>query len=166
MFRAADDVVGRVAVAFEQRVGLADGVGLAVDFLAVKVRGDLFAVGLGNLLKGLLGHRQHAAGAAGAAVEQVGAGLDLVGHRQEHQVRHQPHGIARRPVFAGFFVVVFVEATDEFLEHRTDRVVVEARQFANRERADVDVPVEELLMRFAICGLWEGLIHRATADLP
>jgi hypothetical protein len=44
--RAADDVVRRVAVALEQQVGLADGVGLAVDFLAVEVGGDLLAVRL------------------------------------------------------------------------------------------------------------------------
>ena len=36
-FRAADDVVGALALAFEQHVGLADGVGLGVDLLAVEL---------------------------------------------------------------------------------------------------------------------------------
>ena len=35
-FRAADDVVGALALAFEQHVRLADGVGLGVDLLAVE----------------------------------------------------------------------------------------------------------------------------------
>jgi hypothetical protein len=149
VFRAADDVVRRVTVAFEQEVGFADGVGLAVDLLAVKVGGDLFAVRLGDLLKRLLRHGQHAAGAAGAVVEQVTAGLDLVRHGQEHEVGHQLHGIARRPVFARFFVVVLVEAAHQFLEHRAHRVVVEAGQLADRERAEVDVLVEKLLDELA-----------------
>ena len=127
VLRPADDVVRRFALAFEQQVGLADGVGLGVDFLAVEVRGDLLAVLLGELLQRLFGHGQHAAGAAGAVVEQVGAGLDLVGDRQEDQLRHQLDGVARRPVLAGFLVVLLVEAADQFLEDRAHRVVVEAR---------------------------------------
>ena len=49
VLRAADDVVGRVALALEQQVGLADGVGLGVDLLAVEVGGDLLAVLRGQL---------------------------------------------------------------------------------------------------------------------
>ena len=44
VLRAADDVVGGVALALEQQVRLADGVGLGVDLLAVEVRRDLLAV--------------------------------------------------------------------------------------------------------------------------
>jgi hypothetical protein len=44
VLRAADDVVRRLALALEQQVGLADGVGLGVDLLAVEVGGDLLAV--------------------------------------------------------------------------------------------------------------------------
>ena len=145
MLRAADDVVRGLAVALEQQVGFADGVGLAVDLLTVEVRGDLLAVGLGDLLERFLRDGQHAAGAAGAVVEQVGAGLDLVGHGQEHEIGHQPDGVAGRPVLAGFLVVLLVEAADEFLEHRAHRVVVEGGQVADRVRAEVDVLVEELL---------------------
>jgi hypothetical protein len=123
---AADDVVRLVALALEQEVGLADGVGLGVDLLAVEVRGDLLAVLGGELLQRLLGHGEHAAGAAGAVVEQVGARLDLVGDGQEDQPRHQLHGVARRPVLAGLLVVLLVEAADQLLEDRAHRVVVEA----------------------------------------
>jgi hypothetical protein len=76
-FRAADDVVGVLALALEQHVGLADGVGLGVDFLAVQV-GHLAALDSRWLSdrEGFFGHGEHAAGAAGAVVEQVGAGFD------------------------------------------------------------------------------------------
>ena len=118
VLRAADDVVRRVALALEQQVGLADGVGLGVDLLAVEVGGDLLAVLRGELLQRLLGHGQHAAGAAGAVVEQVGARLDLVGDGQEDELRHQLDGVARRPVLAGLLVVLLVEAADQLLEDR------------------------------------------------
>ncbi len=42
------DVVGGLAFAFEQQVGLADGVGFGVDLLAEQVDGDLLAVLLGR----------------------------------------------------------------------------------------------------------------------
>ena len=42
-FRAADDVVGALALAFEQHVCLADGVGLGIDLLAVEQALDLLA---------------------------------------------------------------------------------------------------------------------------
>ena len=117
---------GGLALALEQQVGLADGVGLGVDLLAVEVRGDLLAVLGGESLQRLLGDGEHAAGAAGAVVEQVGARLDLVGDRQEDQVRHQLDGVARRPVLAGLLVVLLVEAADQLLEDRAHGVVVEA----------------------------------------
>src|SRR5207249_901076 len=62
MFRAADDVVGVFALAFEQHVGLADGVGFGIDFLPVQVRNDLFLLAVGSLPKGFFGDCQHAAG--------------------------------------------------------------------------------------------------------
>ena len=149
MLRTTDDVVRRVAVALEQEVGFADGVGLGVDLLAVEMRGDLLAVLLGDLLERFLGDGQHAARAAGAVVEQVGAALDAVGDGQEHEVRHEPDGVARRPVFAGLLVVLLVEAADEFLEDRAHAMVVEAGQVAGGLRAEVDVLVEELLDELA-----------------
>ena len=125
-FRPADDVVRRLALALEQQVGLADGVGLGVDLLAVEVGGDLLAVLRGELRQRLLGDGQHAAGAACAVIEQIGARLDLIGDRQEDQARHQLDGIARRPVLAGLLVVLLVEAADQLLEDRAHRMVVEA----------------------------------------
>jgi hypothetical protein len=62
---AADDVVGVLALALDQHVGLADGVGLGVDLLAVQARGDLQAAALADGGERLLGHGEHAAGAAG-----------------------------------------------------------------------------------------------------
>jgi hypothetical protein len=78
VLRPADDVVRGVALALEKQVGLADGVGLGVDLLAVKVRGHLFAVFRGELLQRLLGDSQHSACAAGTVVEQIGPRLDLL----------------------------------------------------------------------------------------
>ena len=80
-FRAADDVVGVLALALEEHVGLADGVGLGIDFLAVEMGGDLLAARGGELEERFLADGQHAAGAQGAVVEQIGAGLDGVGDR-------------------------------------------------------------------------------------
>jgi hypothetical protein len=65
--------------------------------------------------------------------------LDLGLDRPEHQVRHQAHRVARRPVLAGFFVVLLVELAHQFLEHGAHRVVVDAG------RREVDVGVEELV---------------------
>ena len=86
-----------------------------------------FAVLGGQLLEGLLGDGQHAAGAAGAVVEEVGARLDLVGDRQEDQAGHELDGVAGRPVLAGLLVVLLVEAADQLLEDGAHGVVVEAR---------------------------------------
>ncbi len=88
VLRAAHDVVGGCALALEQEVGLADGIGLGVDLLAIEMGGDVFAVLGGELPQGLLGDRQHAAGAAGAVVEEIGARLDLIGNGQEDEFRH------------------------------------------------------------------------------
>ena len=56
MFGAADDVVRRLALSFEQEVGLADRVRLGIDVLAIKVRSDFLAVLLRELLERLLPH--------------------------------------------------------------------------------------------------------------
>ncbi len=84
MLRPADDVVRLLALALEQRVGLAHGVGLGVDLLAVEMDLHLLAMGLRQPLQGLLCDGEHAAGAAGPVVEQVGAGLDALGDGQDH----------------------------------------------------------------------------------
>ena len=132
-------MVGALAFALEQHVRLADGVGLGVDLLAVEQALDLLAALRADRRERLLGDGEHAARAAGAVVEQVGAGLDLGLDRQEHEVRHQPHGVARRPVLARLLVVLLVELADQLLEDRAHRVVVDAG------RREVDVRVEELV---------------------
>jgi hypothetical protein len=103
-----------------------------------------------ELLEGLLGYRQHPARSAGAVVDQVGPGFDLIGDGQKDEPRHQLDGIARRPVLAGLLIVLLVEATDQLLEDRAHRVVVEARVLhravavLHRVRAQVDGRAEEL----------------------
>ena len=166
MLRAADDVVGRLALALQQQVGLADGVGLGVDLLAEQVRRDVLAVLGRKLLQRFLGHGQHAAGAAGAVVEEIRAGLDPVGDGQEDELRHQPHGVARRPVLARLLVVLLVEAADQLLEDRAHAVVVEAGMpdravgVLHRGRAEVDVGRGELLDQRA-----QGVGLREARDL-
>ena len=68
-------VVRLDAFALEDQVGLADGVGLRVDLLAVEVDRDLLAALAGELRQRLLSDREHPAGAAGAVVDQVGPRL-------------------------------------------------------------------------------------------
>ena len=116
VLRASDDVVGRLALALQQQVGRADGVGLGVDLLAEQVRGDVLAALGRKLAQRLLGDGEHPAGAAGAVIEQVGARLELVGDGEEDERRHQPHSVARRPVLARLLVVLLVEAADQLLE--------------------------------------------------
>ena len=170
MLRAAHDVVGGLALAFQQQVGLADGVGLGVDLLPVQVGGDLLAVLGGELPQSLLGHGQHAAGAAGAVVQQVGAGADPVGDRQEDQLRHQPDRVARRPVLARLLVVLLVEAAHQLLEDRAHAVVVEAGMLdravgvAHRIGAQVDVGRGELLDQRAQ-GVGAGQARDLVAEL-
>src|SRR5204862_6287306 len=53
VLRSADDVVGSFALAFQQEVGLRDGVGFGIDLLAVEVRGNLLIVLPRALLEGL-----------------------------------------------------------------------------------------------------------------
>jgi hypothetical protein len=105
----------------------------------------------GEFVQRFFGHREHAAGAAGAVIKQVGARIDLIGDGNEEQLRHKFDGIARRPVFASLFVVCLVEAADKLLENRAHGVVVEAgilhRAVAvqHRLRAEIDRRIEEFL---------------------
>jgi hypothetical protein len=143
------------AFALQQQVGLADGVGFVADFLPEQVDGDFLAVVVGQFVQGFLGHGQHAAGAAGAVVEQIGAGLDAVGHGQEQQLGHELDHVARREVLARLFVVLFVEAADQLLEHGAHAVVVQRRQLdaairvLHGQRREVDLGVEEVLDQVA-----------------
>ena len=130
------------------------------------MRGDALPVVGRKLPQRLLGHGQHAAGAAGAVVEQVGAGPDVVGDWQEDELGHQPHGVARRPVLAGLLVVLLVEAAHQLLEDRAHGVVVEAGMpdravgVPHRDGAEVDVGRGEFLDQRA-----QGVGLREPLDL-
>ena len=76
-FRAADDVISTLALAFKQHVRLTDGVGLGVDLLAIEQTPDLLGALRADRCERLLPHGEHATRAASAVVEKVGAGLDL-----------------------------------------------------------------------------------------
>src|SRR5256884_3470148 len=54
LIRAADDVLGLVAFALEQQVGLADGVSLGVDLLPEQVNRDFLVVACGQFLERLV----------------------------------------------------------------------------------------------------------------
>ncbi len=127
MLWSADDVVGRLTFALQEQVSLADGVGFGVDLLAKKVHRDLLAAFFRQLQQGLLGHREHAAGAAGAIVKQVGAVLDLVGDRLKDEARHESHGVAWGSVLARLFVVLLVEAAHQLFKDGAHGMVVKAR---------------------------------------
>lgn len=100
---AITTMVGTLPFSFEQHVGLADGVSLGIDFLPVEQTFDILIVLRGERRKCLFGDCKHAAGPAGAIVEEVRSRLDAVLNGQEHEVSHQPHCIARCPVFTCFF---------------------------------------------------------------
>ena len=151
MFGTTDDVVRRVTFAFEQQVGLTDRVGLGVDLLSVEMCGHLLAVFRGELLEGFFGDGQHAARSTGAVVEQVRAGFNLVRDGKEDQLRHQPDGIARRPVLAGFLIVLLVETAYQLFEDRPHTVIVETRMLHRAVRvlhgirAEIDVRRKKFL---------------------
>ena len=136
----------------------------------VQVGGDLLAVLGGEFLQGLLGHGQHAAGAAGAVVQQVGAGGDLVGDGLEDQLRHQPDRVARGPVLARLLVVLLVEAAHQLLEDRAHAVIVEpgmlhrAVAVAHRIGAQVEFGRGELLDQRAQ-GIGAGQPRNLVAEL-
>ena len=150
---AVPDVGRFVALSLEDEIGLADGVGLRVDLLSVEVDRRVLAPFAGELHQGLLGHSKHPAGAAGAVVDEVGPGLDLIGDRHEDEMGHQPHDVARGEVLAGLLVVFLIEAPDELLEDRAHPVVVQTYQtygavaVQDGARAEVDRAVQEFLQK-------------------
>ena len=111
----AEDDVGDV-LALDEHVGLADGVGLGVQFLAVH---DQPGVGV-QAGEVLAGHAQHAARAGGGVVEgahDAGLGQGVV-VLDEEQIHHQPDDFARGEVLSGGLVGKLGELADEFLEDR------------------------------------------------
>ena len=104
-----------------------------------------------KLLQRFFSNREHAARAARAVIEQVSTRLDFVGNGQEDQLRHEFHGVARRPVFTRLFIVLFVKAADQLFEDRPHRMVIKARVLhraivvLDRIGTEVDVRREELI---------------------
>ncbi len=139
VLRPADEAVGVGALALEEEVGDGDRVGLAVDLLPEEVGDDPLPVLPGDVLRGLLGDGEHAAGAHGSVVEGVRASGELVRNGVEDEPGHQAHRIARCPVLASLLVVRLVEAAHELFEDGAHCVVVEALG------AQVNGRVEKLL---------------------
>ena len=135
------DVVG--VLALDEHVGLADGPGFVVPVLAEELR-----LGLGvQVADVFLGHREHAAGAAGRVVD----GLDHMAAaqvllRREQQVDHQLDHLARGEVLPGLLVRLLRADPDEFLEDVAHLDVVHAvgREIDRGERLD-DL-VEQVLL--------------------
>ena len=104
---------------------------------------------LGYSLEGLLRDGEHPAGADGAVVEEVGAGLYPVPDGLEHQLGHELYGVPGGPVLPGLLVVLLVETSDQVLEYRPHGVVVQPWEphrpvdVQDRFRAQVDLEGEE-----------------------
>jgi hypothetical protein len=126
----AEADVGNI-LALDQHVGLADGVGLGVEFLAEHGQPRLGVV----LFQVLAGHRQHAAGACRGVVD--GAHHARLGQHvvvfDEQQVDHQADDFARGEVLAGGFVGDFGELADQLLEDTAHLVLL------HRLRVQVDL---------------------------
>ena len=119
---AVADVLG--VGSLDDEVGLADGVGFGVHLRAGEEDGG--GVHAQRLNEIALRFGQHAARAAGGVVE--GERLrEIVLGRLEDEAREQHNGVARGEVFTGLLVVLFVEATEQFLEHLAHADVVQGR---------------------------------------
>ena len=100
----------------DQHVGLADGVGLGVQLLAIH---DEPGVGI-EAGEVLAGDAQHAAGAGGGIVEAAHhAGLrEGIVVLDEEEIHHEPDDLARGEVLPGGLIGKLGELADEFLEDR------------------------------------------------
>ena len=152
VLRAADDVVGRLALALEQQVGLADGVGLGVDLLAVEVGGDLLAVLRGELA-GASPRRRSACRRCRRRRRRAGRCRTRSGRRSGRKMRFAISLTASRGVQCSPASSLFSS-----LKRRTSSSKIvpiawlsrpgcftEPSPFEHRVRAEVDRRVEELL---------------------
>lgn len=122
-------------LSLDDHVGLADRVGLRVEFLA----GQGEASARVHVLEVVFGYREHAAGASGRVVNgaddvPVAQGLVIVG---EEQVDHEFDDFARSEVLTGGFVGCFGELADEFFE--------DMAHFGVGDAVGVQIDVGELL---------------------
>ena len=111
----AEDDVGDV-LPLDEHVGLADGVGLGVQLLAIHNQPGV-GIQAGEVLAR---DAQHAAGAGGGIVEAAHhAGLrQSVVVLNEEEIHHEPDDFARSEVLPGGLIGKLGELADEFLEDR------------------------------------------------
>ncbi len=127
--RSVLDVLGIVAL--DHHVGLADGIGFIVDFLAIqKYRIGFYPERACRVFQIVLRFGEHAAGATGRVVDQHG-GRQLALYPVEKQMGHQMNDLTRGEMLTGLFVVFFVELADEFFEDIAHAQVGQRREFAS-----------------------------------
>ena len=86
---------------------------------------DILALGRCQCLETVLGHGEHAPGAAGPVVDEVGALADLVRHGGKDEAGHELDDIPGSKVLPRLLVVLLVEAADKLLEDHAHGVVVQ-----------------------------------------
>jgi hypothetical protein len=121
--RVADDDVADI-LALDEHVGLADGVGLVVEFLA-----EHGQAGIGVVFKQIFaGHRQHAARPCRWVIDGAHDGIARRQHivvLDEQQIDHQADDFARREVLAGGFVGDFGELAYQLFEDQAHLGVID-----------------------------------------
>ena len=146
-------VFGFFSVALQKHVCGANRISLRVYLLSEEMYGHFLSALTGKLQQTLLRHREHTAGSASSVVTGIRGVLYLVGNGQKHKVSHEFDNVARRPVFTGFFIVLFVELANQFLKNRSHTVIVKPGMLenglfgvlVNRIRTQVDIRRSELL---------------------
>ena len=139
---AEDDIVG--VLALDQHVGLAHRPSFVVPVLAVKVRAGV-AVEVTDVL---LGHREHAAGAAGGVVDGLDhIALGQIPLRGQQQVDHQLDHLAGGEVLPGLFVGLFRADPDQLLEHITHLHLIDPLGRKVYPRKSLDHLEEDVLLR-------------------
>ena len=115
----ADLLVLVLKIALNQKVGLADGISLLVQFLAVQVDFDIVATG--HLLYHLLCHRKHTSGSAARVIdrEHLTQLLKLLLLSVERQAGQKSDNLARRVILACFGVRGLLRPPDHNLKHGT-----------------------------------------------
>ena len=69
--------------------------------------------------------RQHAASSAGAVINKVSTGFNLISDRPEDEIGHQLYYVPRGELLASLFIVLLIEAADQFLKYGSHPVVIQ-----------------------------------------
>ena len=136
--RAKGDVVALLLVqritealdlARNHDVRLAGGVSIGHQFLTENVNLDFLIAFTCHIKDFLLGNRQDSARTAGSIVNGICRIFKFVRNRENRQVGKQLHHVAWRKVTTGAsHRIGFVEAAEQFLEHRSHHVVIDTGQ--------------------------------------